>query len=82
MAETNLNVVIPASTTQFVKSTLCERLEDSNEFNIQCIKNTCANYGDLNIFYKLRMLIFQWKLCGRDLIWEISDKGAKSKKIF
>ena len=33
------NLVIPSSTTQFVRSILCDKLEDLDEFKLQCIKN-------------------------------------------
>ena len=33
------NLVIPSSTTQFVKSILCDKLEHSDKFKVQCIKN-------------------------------------------
>ena len=41
------NLVIPSSMSQFVKSILCEKLEDSNEFKVQCMKNQCEDCGDL-----------------------------------
>ena len=41
------NLVIPSSTTQFVRSILCDKLEDSDEFKVQCIKNQCEDCEDL-----------------------------------
>ena len=38
MAILDSNLVIPSSTTQFVSSILCDKLEDSDEFKVQCIK--------------------------------------------
>ena len=35
----DFNLVIPSNTIQFVRSILCDKLEDSNEFKVQCIKN-------------------------------------------
>ena len=34
MAVLGPNLVIPSSTTQFVKSILCDKLEDSDEFKV------------------------------------------------
>ena len=39
MAVLDPNLVIPSSTTQFVKFILCDKLEDSDEFKVQFIKN-------------------------------------------
>ena len=47
MAVLHSNLVIPSSTTQFVSSILCHKLEDSDEFKVQCIKNQCEDCGDL-----------------------------------
>ena len=44
------NLVIPCSMTQFVKSILCDKLEDLDEFKVQCIKNQCEDCGDLHKF--------------------------------
>ena len=44
------NLVIPNSTTQFVRSILCDKLKDSYEFKVQCIKNQCEDCGDLRKF--------------------------------
>ena len=44
------NLIIPSNTIEFVKSILCDKLEDSNEFKVQCIKNQCEDYGDLRKF--------------------------------
>ena len=41
------NLIITSSMTQFVKSILCDKLEDSNEFKVQCIINQCPDCGDL-----------------------------------
>ena len=46
MAVLDPNLVIPSSTTQFVRSILCDKLEDSDEFKVQCIKNQCEDSGD------------------------------------
>ena len=50
MATLDPNLVIPSSTTEFVKSILCDKLEDSDEFKVQCIKNQCEDCGDLHKF--------------------------------
>ena len=39
MALLDLNLVIPSNTTQFMKFILCDKLKDSNEFKVKCIKN-------------------------------------------
>ena len=49
------NLVIPSSTTQFVKSILCDKLEDSDEFKVQCIKNQFEDCGDLCKFSKMQI---------------------------
>ena len=53
MAILDPNLVIPSSTTQFVRSILCDKLEDSNEFKVQCIKNQCEDCGDLHKFFEM-----------------------------
>ena len=50
MAVLDPNLVIPSSTSQFVKSILCEKLEDLDEFKVQCIINQCPDCGDLSKF--------------------------------
>ena len=50
MAVLDPNLVIPSSTTQFVKSILCDKLEDLDEFKVQCIKHQCEDCGDLRKF--------------------------------
>ena len=47
------NLVIPSSTTQFVKSILCDKLEDLVEFKVQCIKNQCEDCEDLRKFSEI-----------------------------
>ena len=42
------NLVIPSSTSKYVKSILCEKLEDLDEFKVQCIINQCLDCGDLS----------------------------------
>jgi hypothetical protein len=49
MAVLNLDMV-PASTTEFVKSILCDKSEDFDEFNVQCIKNECNDCRNLHKF--------------------------------
>ena len=49
------NFVIPSSTTQFVKSILCDKLEDSDEFKVPCIKNKCEYCGDLCKFSEIQI---------------------------
>ena len=39
MAVLDPNLVIPSNTTQFVRSILCDKLEDLDEFKVQYIKN-------------------------------------------
>ena len=50
MAVLNPDMVISGSTTQFVKSILCEKSEDLDKFKVQCIKSACSDYGDLHKF--------------------------------
>jgi hypothetical protein len=50
MAVLDPNLVIPRNTTEFVKSILCDKLEDSYEFKVQCIKNQSEDCGDLRKF--------------------------------
>ena len=47
MAVLDPNLVITRSTIEFVKSILCDKLEDSDEFKVQCIKNQCEDQGYL-----------------------------------
>ena len=53
MAVLDPNFLIPSSTTQFVRSILCDKLEDSDEFKVQCIKNRCEDCGDLRNFFEI-----------------------------
>ena len=53
MAVLDSDLVIPSSTTQFVSSILCDKLEDSDEFKVQCIKNQCEDCGDLRKFFEI-----------------------------
>ena len=50
MAVFDPNSVIPINTTQFVKSILCDKLEDPDEFKVQWIKNQSEDCGDLRKF--------------------------------
>ena len=53
MAVLDSNLIIPSSTTQFVSSILCDKLEKSDEFRVQCIKNQCEDCGDLRKFSEI-----------------------------
>ena len=55
MAILDPNLVIPSSTTQFVKSILCDKFEDLDEFKVQCIKNQCEYCGDLHKFFEKKI---------------------------
>ena len=55
MAVLDPNLVIPSSTTQFVRSILCDKLKDSDEFKMQCIKNQCEDCGDLRKFSEMQI---------------------------
>ena len=50
MATLKPDVIIPRSTTQFVKSLLYDNVEESDKFNVQCIKNARTNCGELQTF--------------------------------
>ena len=50
MATLKPDVIIPRSTTQFVKSLLCDNAKELNEFNVECIKNACTDCGELYKF--------------------------------
>ena len=51
MAVLDPNLVIPSSTSQIVKSILCDKLKDLDEFKVQCIKKRrSADCGDLRKF--------------------------------
>lgn len=47
MATLESDVIIPKSTIEFVKSLSCDNVEESDEFNVECIKNACTNCGEL-----------------------------------
>ena len=53
MAVLDPNLVIPSSTTQFVRSILSDRLEYLNELKMQFIKNQCEDCGDLRKFSEI-----------------------------
>lgn len=56
MAVIDPNLVIPSSKTQFVRSILCDKLEDSDEFKLQCIKNQCEDCGELCNFFEIMQI--------------------------
>ena len=55
MAVLDPNLVIPSSTTQFVKSILCDKFEDTDEFKVRCIKNQCEYCGDLHKIFEMQI---------------------------
>ena len=78
------NLVIPSSMSQFVKSILCGKLEDSDEFKVQCIMNQCPDCGDLSKFPLQNENIDELTLVSwmtYEYVTYQNKKGAESKRI-
>jgi hypothetical protein len=84
MAVLNPDMVISGSTTQFVKSILCEKLEDSDEFKVQCIKSACSDCGDLHKFpFQIENINLATPVLWKRFEYETyrTKSGDESKKI-